>query len=80
MSSVIGSNICKVVNNAFDEIKPHPVSLIGLIPFELVWEVFSHSDLSTLGTICCVSKEWKLLGSDPPLWKCVIYRKIAFSN
>ena len=78
MSLIICNNIGNgFVNEEFDKTKQDP---INLIPGELVLEVFSHLNLATLGTICCVSKEWKRLASKPTLWKIAIYREIAFGN
>ncbi len=54
--------------------------LIKLIPDELVLEVFSHLNLATLSTICCVSKQWKQLAKKPIVWKIAIYNEIAFGN
>jgi hypothetical protein len=51
-----------------------------IFPDELALEFFSHLNLATLGTICCVSKAWKQLANDPILWKIAIYREIAFGN
>lgn len=55
---------------------------IEILPDELVLEVFSHLNLATLGTICCVNKAWKRLANEPKpmLWKIAIYREIAFGN
>lgn len=53
---------------------------LGPLPDDLVSEVFSHLNLATLGAICCVSKQWKQLASDPFLWKTVIFRELAFGN
>jgi len=53
---------------------------IDILPDELILEVFSHLNLATLGTICCVSKQWKRLANEPILWKIAIYREIAFGN
>ena len=53
---------------------------ISIFPDEVVVKVFSHLNLATLGSICCVSKKWKRLASEPILWKIVIYREIAFGN
>jgi len=61
----------------FNETKQDPIEIL---PDELVLKVFSHLNLATLGTICCVSKQWKQLANDPILWKIVIYREIAFGN
>ncbi|CUI16187.1 hypothetical protein PNK_0559 [Candidatus Protochlamydia naegleriophila] len=54
--------------------------LIKAIPDELVLEVFSHLNLATLSTICCVSKQWKQLASQPIVWKIAMYNEIAFGN
>ncbi len=78
MSLMVENNICNnFVSEEFNKIKQHP---IHSLPDELVLEVFSHLNLATLGTICCVSKEWKRLASEPILWKIAIYREIAFGN
>jgi hypothetical protein len=61
----------------FNETKQDPIEIL---PDELVLEVFSHLNLATLGTICCVSKAWKRLANEPILWKIAIYREIAFGN
>ena len=53
---------------------------IEILPVELVLKVFSYLNLATLGSICCVSKQWKQLANDPKLWKVAIYREIAFGN
>ncbi|HRD55492.1 MAG TPA: F-box protein [Parachlamydiaceae bacterium] len=60
-----------------NEIKQDPIKILL---DELVFLVFSHLNLATLGTICCVSKAWKRLANDPILWKIAIYREIAFGN
>jgi len=61
----------------FNETKQDPIEIL---PDKLVLEVFSHLNLATLGTICCVSKQWKRLANEPILWKIAIYREIAFGN
>jgi hypothetical protein len=61
----------------FNETKQDPIEIL---PDELVLEVFSHLNLATLGTICCVNKAWKRLANEPILWKIAIYREIAFGN
>lgn len=61
----------------FNETKQDPIEIL---PDELVLKVFSHLNLASLGTICCVSKAWKRLANDPILWKIFIYREIAFGN
>ncbi len=65
------------VSEEFNTTKQDP---IHSLPDELILEVFSHLNLATLGTICCVSKEWKRLANEPILWKIAIYREIAFGN
>ena len=71
--SVCSSYSCENVN----ETKQDPIEIL---PDELILEVFSHLNLATLGTICCVSKAWKRLANEPILWKIAIYREIAFGN
>jgi len=71
--SVGNSYSCENVN----ETKQDPIEIL---PDELILEVFSHLNLVTLGTICCVSKAWKRLANEPILWKIAIYREIAFGN
>lgn len=61
----------------FNETKQDPIEII---PDELVLEIFSHSNLATLGTISYVNKAWKRLANEPILWKIAIYREIAFGN
>ena len=74
VSQSVGSSYsCENVN----ETKHDPIEIF---PAELVLEVFSHLNLATLGTICCVSKAWKQLANEPILWKIAIYREIAFGN
>ena len=74
VSQSVGSSYsCENVN----ETKQDPIEIF---PDELVLKVFSHLNLATLGTICCVSKQWKRLANDPILWKTAIYREIAFGN
>lgn len=60
-----------------DETKQDPIEIF---PDEVVLQAFSHLNLATLGTICCVSKAWKRLANEPILWKSAIYREIAFGN
>jgi len=74
VSQSVGSSYsCENVN----ETKQDPIERL---PNELVLKVFSHLNLATLGTICCVSKAWKRLANEPILWKSAIYREIAFGN
>ena len=61
----------------FNETKKDPLEILT---DELVLKVFSHLNLATLGTICCVSKAWKRLANEPILWKIAIYTEIAFGN
>lgn len=72
----------KSVNKHYDcgNINEVKRDLIEVFPHELVLEVFSHLNLASLGTICCVSKVWKLLANDSNLWKLVIYREIAIGS
>jgi F-box-like len=74
VNQIVGNSyICE----NFNETKQDPNEIF---PKELVLEIFSHLGLATLGTVCCVSKEWKPLASEPTLWKSAIYREIAFGN
>jgi hypothetical protein len=61
----------------FNKIKQ---DFLEILPKELVVEVFSHLNLATLGTICCVNKAWKRLVNESILWKMAIYKEIAFGN
>jgi hypothetical protein len=54
----------------FNETKQEPIEIL---PNELVLKLFSHLNLATLGTICCISKQWKRLRSDRILWKTVCW-------
>nr|MBA3284602.1 F-box protein [Nitrosopumilus sp.] len=47
---------------------------IEILPDDLVMEIFSHTNFATLGTICCVIKQWKQLANEPIIWKIAIYR------
>jgi len=77
MSLIVIQNVGNSsIGEDFNETRQDP----GSIPDELVLEIFSHLNLVTLGTICCVSKEWKRLANDPILRKSAIYREIAFGN
>ena len=53
-----------------------------VLPKELVLEIFFHLNLPVnlpaLGTLCCVSKQWKQIAKE--VCKNVIYRSIAFGN
>jgi hypothetical protein len=53
---------------------------LSVLPDELILKIFSYLNLSTLGKLCCVSKEWKRLASDDILWKKAIYKERAFGN
>jgi F-box-like len=53
---------------------------INVVPRELLLEIFSQVNLTTLGAIYLVSKRWKQLASDPLLWKGIIYRDKAFGS
>lgn len=53
---------------------------IDVLPYEIALKVFSNFNLATLGQICTVSKDWKVLANEPILWKKSIYREIAFGN
>ncbi|CUI18162.1 F-box domain-containing protein (plasmid) [Candidatus Protochlamydia naegleriophila] len=53
---------------------------INILPDHIFSEIFSHLNIATLGVICCVSKKWKQLVSEPIVWKMAIYREIAFGN
>lgn len=73
-----------LVNKSFDnsynyenETKQAPIERL---PDELVLEVFSHLNLATIGTVCCVSKKWQPLANNPLLLKKFIYKEIAFGN
>jgi hypothetical protein len=61
----------------FNATRQDPLTVLAK---DAVLEVFSHLNLAALGTICCVSKEWKRLANDPTLWKIAIYKEIAFGN
>jgi len=65
------------IGEDFNETRQDPTSFFSE---ELVLEIFFYFNLATLGTICCVSKEWKRLANEPTLWKSAIYREIAFGN
>jgi len=78
MSLVVNQSVGNSYSSEnFNETKQDPIEIL---PDELVLEVFSHLNLATLGTICCVSKAWKRLANEPILWKIAIYREIAFGN
>lgn len=72
----------QIVFNAsfFENLNETKKDPTNILPQELVLEIFSHLNLATLGTICRVSKTWKLLASEPRLWKMAIYKEIAFGN
>jgi hypothetical protein len=76
MSLVANRSISNSYKN-FNETKQNPIEIL---PDELVLEIFSHLNLATLGTSCCVSRKWRRLAGDPILWKIAIYREIAFGN
>ena len=78
MSLLVG----QIVENSysFEDFNKKKQDPNKILPTELVLEVFSHLNLATLGTICCVNKEWKQLANKPILWKIAIYREIAFGN
>jgi len=62
-------------------IDPQAKDPCTIIPPEVVVKhIFSHLNLATLRTICCVSNQWKWLANEPILWKIAIYREIAFGN
>lgn len=65
---------------SFENVNETTQDPIEILPYELVLEVFSHLNLATLGTICCVNKTWNRLANTPILWKIAIYREIAFGN
>jgi hypothetical protein len=69
--SICNINGCK----KFNEVMRGP----SVLP-EIVWEIFSHFNLASLGASCLVSKAWKQLADDPILWKNAIYRDVAFGN
>lgn len=60
-----------------DEIK---LDFINALPKELALKILSSSNLSGLGINCLISKEWKLLSSNPILWKTAIHRELSFHN
>jgi len=77
MSLIVSQNVGNsFIGEDFNKTRQDPSSL----PTELALEIFSHLNLATLGTICCVSKQWKRLANEPSLWKIAIYREIAFGN
>lgn len=55
-------SVNQIVGNIYNGTKQHSIEII---PDELIFEVFSHLNLATLGTICCVSKSWKRLADNP---------------
>jgi len=78
MSLIVSQNVGNSsIGEDFNETRRNPTSFFS---DELVLEIFSHLNLATLGTICCVSKQWKQLANDPILRKSAIYREIAFGN
>ncbi|PJD97826.1 MAG: hypothetical protein CK425_01465 [Parachlamydia sp.] len=78
MSFVVSQSVGNsYIYEGSNKIQPDPIKIF---PDELVLGIFSHLNLATLGAICCVTKAWKRLATDPILWKIVIYREIAFGN
>lgn len=67
-------------SNSYKNFNDTRQSLITSLPEEIFLEIFSYLNLATLGTLCCVSKEWSKLASEPILWKTAIYREFAFSS
>jgi len=78
MSLIVSRNAANsFIGEDFNKPRQDPTSFFSE---ELVLQIFSHFNLATLGTICCVSKEWKRLANESTLWKSAIYREIAFGN
>jgi hypothetical protein len=67
----------KFINSEIDETN---LDITSALPEEVALKIFSLLNLAELRTSCYVSKEWKLLSSNPNFWKNVIYKEIAFSN
>ena len=72
-------NMSIAETNGIDSKKTNP-NPFNKLPTALIVEFFSYLNLSTLGTTCCVSKEWKLLASKDRLWKKAIFDELAFGN
>ena len=77
MQVSLDNGVGKSRNKFLTEIMPHPVKIF---PHELIYEIFTHFNLATLGTVCCVNNAWQQLGNKPNLWKIAIYKEIAFGN
>lgn len=56
------------------------IASMNELPRELLLEIFSYLNFTSLEASCLVSKEWKQLASDPLVQKKVVYQDIAFSN
>ncbi|BBI17192.1 F-box protein [Neochlamydia sp. S13] len=56
------------------------IASMNELPRELLLEIFSYLNFTSLEASSLVSKEWKQLASDPLVQKKVVYQDIAFSN
>jgi hypothetical protein len=46
------------------------------LPNDILKEVFSHLDPSSLGGVCCVCKKWNAIGSSVSLWNAFDLKKL----
>ena len=62
------------------ELQPTPQDPASVLIDELMLDIFSRLDLSSLGASRQVCRNWNQIAKAERLWRNVIYREIAFSN